>query len=547
MKRFIEKRSLLVLLCLALLCSLMTGCQSRAASRTQKLIEQLDVSAPDGEAVARAREAYDALSPEERDTLENTEKLLEAETRFYANEVDAAIKALGEVTLESGPAIEAARNAYDALSRDSKALVTGLPTLTQAEEKFHQLTVAAAAGEIDAMIESIGEVTLDSREAIEAARAAYDSADGEVVDAVKSLDVLETAEKALHRLEVKQAAAEFDASVDALGEITTESRKAVEAVREAYDALDEEVRAEVTTLKTLEKAEETLVYLDNKAKAEKLDAEIAALGEVTEESESAVKALRKQYDALPADIRELVTSAETLFKAERTIQGIKDTAAAAEIKQFIDAKQYDEAIGYAEKYMKGRELSEIQGGVVKLCLNAYAAKANALIKDSRYEEAYNLLTQCKKDYAGADLSAIKKALSSLDKAIAEPANGKVFSSSARGGYCTLTVKAGDSPALIKVVNVNDSKSVVSFYVRANKSVTVHVKNGTYNIKYATGSKWFGSKNLFGSNTRYRSFDDTFKFSTSQSGRYINYTVWTVTLYSVAGGTGSTSSIPGEDF
>ena len=542
MKRITGNRSLLLLLCLALLCSMLTGCQSRAASKTQKLIEQLDVSAPDGEAVAQAREAYDALTQEERDSLENADKLLEAEIHYRANEVDAAIGALGEVTLESGPSIEAARQAYDALDKDSRALVGGLSTLKAAEEKYHQLTVEAAAAEIDAAIDAIGEVTLESGPSIEAARRALESADEEVLALVRSPERVELAEGELHHLEVVAAAAEFDAKVEALGEITAESRDAVEAARKDYDALDSEVRSQVKTLKTLQAAEETLAYLDNVAKAEKLDAAIAELGEITLESESAVKSLRKQYDALPADIRELVASADVLTKAEKTIQGIKDKEAAAEIKKFYDAKQYDEAIGYAEKYIKGRKLSDVQGDVVKLCLNAYAAKANALMKQSKYVEAYELLTGCKETYSGADLSAVNKALSSLNKAIAEPANGKVFATAARGSANVLKFTAGDKPVFVKVVNVDNPKSVVSFYVRAKKTVSVHVKNGTYEVRYATGDKWFGQKDLFGSSTRCRVLDSRYKFTANSR----SYTQWTLKMQVSNGNTGD-SYIPQSDF
>ena len=74
MKRITGNRSLLLLLCLALLCSMLTGCQSRAASKTQKLIEQLDVSAPDGEAVAPG-EAIGVLTGPVREML-TAERLL---------------------------------------------------------------------------------------------------------------------------------------------------------------------------------------------------------------------------------------------------------------------------------------------------------------------------------------------------------------------------------------------------------------------------------------------------------------------------------------
>ena len=52
------------------------------------------------------------------------------------------IDAIGTVTEESGPAIEAARKAYDALNSDEKALVTNYETLTAAETAFTQLSAS---------------------------------------------------------------------------------------------------------------------------------------------------------------------------------------------------------------------------------------------------------------------------------------------------------------------------------------------------------------------------------------------------------------------
>ncbi len=56
-----------------------------------------------------------------------------------ADAVIAKIAAIGEVTTNSGDAIMAARNAYDALSDAQKNLVTNLDVLTAAEKAFKEL------------------------------------------------------------------------------------------------------------------------------------------------------------------------------------------------------------------------------------------------------------------------------------------------------------------------------------------------------------------------------------------------------------------------
>ena len=546
-KSFISFRRRLPLALAFCLCLSLTGCKSWAASSADRQFARLDTAAPDGEAVEQAREAYEALSEEDRATLENYERLLDAEAQYHANQADALIAAVGEVTLESGGAIDAARAAYDALTKDERARVTRLDELTAAEETLHRLEVTKAAAGIDALIAAIGEVTLESGEAIDAARAAYDAADEEIRAAVGSLEELTAAEKEFRTLEVKQAAAEVDALIDSLGEITLESGPALEAARDAYESLDDEAKAEVGQLKALDQAETSFEYLGNKALAEEVDAVIAALDELSPESEEAVRAARQAYDALPPEARKLVSAADALEKAEHELQGLKDKAAAAEVRKLADAKKYTEAIEYAEDYMAGRDPGEVQGGVVKNCVNAYVQQANALMKKKQYQAAETLLQTCQEKYPNADLSAVKKAVTTLKKAIAEPKNGTVFASKAKGGYCTLTIKAGDTPVFVKVISNSDPKTTVTLYVRANKSATVHVKNGKYSLRYATGDKWYGSTELFGSGTRYYSADTTLSFTTSRSGNYINYQTYTITLYRVAGGNLSTSSISGDEF
>ena len=114
--------------------------------------------------------------------------------------VEKQIAAIGEVTLESKDAIEAARSAYDALTEEQKGLVENLDTLTAAEAKLAELekTAAdkAAAKAVDDKIAAIGEVTRGSKEAIKGARAAYDALTAGQKEFVTKLDVLIAAEKA---------------------------------------------------------------------------------------------------------------------------------------------------------------------------------------------------------------------------------------------------------------------------------------------------------------------------------------------------------------
>ena len=91
---------------------------------------------------------------------------------WYVNDVIEKINAIGEVTLASEEAITAARAAYEALTEAQQAEVKNYDKLTAAEARLADLKTAKA---VDDMIDAIGEVTLESESAIDAARAAYEA------------------------------------------------------------------------------------------------------------------------------------------------------------------------------------------------------------------------------------------------------------------------------------------------------------------------------------------------------------------------------------
>ena len=78
--------------------------------------------------------------------------------------VDEKIEAIGEVTLDSKDAIDEARAAYDALTGDQQALVNKLDDLTAAEEAYAAL--AAAAAELEEAFEEYRESLLTLAEAL---------------------------------------------------------------------------------------------------------------------------------------------------------------------------------------------------------------------------------------------------------------------------------------------------------------------------------------------------------------------------------------------
>lgn len=142
-----------------------------------------------------------------------------------AKAVDDLIDAIGDVTLtdDCKAAIDAARKAYDALTDAQKALVSKLDILTDAEAKLAQLKKEAAdkaaVDDVIAKIDAIGKVKLDkdSKAKITAARAAYDALDDELKAQVTNYNTLLAAEKRYQQLRDKQNANDGSTSDSADG------------------------------------------------------------------------------------------------------------------------------------------------------------------------------------------------------------------------------------------------------------------------------------------------------------------------------------------
>lgn len=96
--------------------------------------------------------------------------------QIKADEVIDLINSIGTVTKDSKDKIDAARKAYDGLDDAQKDLVTNYPMLTEAEKAYADLVKADQdkAQEVIDLINGIGTVTKDSGDKIDAAREAYD-------------------------------------------------------------------------------------------------------------------------------------------------------------------------------------------------------------------------------------------------------------------------------------------------------------------------------------------------------------------------------------
>ena len=191
---------------------------SVVAKAVDELVNKLAPVTLDSEAaIKEAREAFDALTPAQKEVLnKDTESKLVAAEKEYnrlvkeaadkaaAKAVDELVNKLAPVTLESGKAIEEARKAFDALTPEQKQFLDKdtESKLVAAENEYHRLVKEAAdkaaAKEVEDKIAALQPVTKNSGDAIKDARSSYDALTPEQKELVskEAYDALVKAEKA---------------------------------------------------------------------------------------------------------------------------------------------------------------------------------------------------------------------------------------------------------------------------------------------------------------------------------------------------------------
>jgi hypothetical protein len=97
--------------------------------------------------------------------------------------------------------------------------------------------------------------------------------------------------------------------------------------------------------------------------------------------------------------------------------------------------------------------------------------------------------------------------------------------------------------LVKLVSAYSQEPMMTIFIKGGNTVSTEVPLGTYEVKYASGEKWYGDERLFGPETDYSKAETLFTFK--NNGNQING--YTIILYSVANGNLRTSSISPSQF
>ena len=347
--------------------------------------------------IVAARTAYDSLDPALLIYVDG-ETLFAAEQRLAdlkaADNVINLIDAIGEVTYpDSGEAITAAKNAYDALSEEQLALIDAdhVTTLNNAIAIYNDLEDHAIAQSVMDLIDAIGEVKYpDSLEAISKAREAYDALNETrkaLVDK-EHVDRLNNAIAAYFDLENKYYAQVVMDLIDAIGEVKyPDSMQAIKKAKDAYDALNETRKALVDKehLDRLNNAIATYLDLENRHYAQVVMDLIDKIGEVSyPESEEIITKASEAYNRLSDAQKAYIdkTHLDTLHNAIALFNSLKDKAIAKEVIDLINS------IGNVDNSQE-----------CKARIDAARAAYEALSEDQKaLVSNYNLLVEAEKTY-----------------------------------------------------------------------------------------------------------------------------------------------------
>ena len=236
--------------------------------------------------------------------------------------------------------------------------------------------IPAESAAVIAMINALpDDVTVEDKDDIEAARAAYEALNDDqksFIDA-ETLEILETAERDLEEAEDQEAADAVSGMIDELpsaDEVTVEDKEFIEDVRAAYDELTDEQKAlvDADTLAKLTAAEQALAAAEqaaaNQAAADEVAAMMNALPDpenVTVNDENAIAAAGYAYAALTNAQKALIDPAvvaryRAVAEAFAVVaEEAADQEAAAGVTYLIDqlpdeiTENYREAVENARK------------------------------------------------------------------------------------------------------------------------------------------------------------------------------------------------------
>ena len=307
---------------------------SEANDEIVELPDVKDIALTDEEAIKEAREAYDALTPEQKakipaEVVELLEKAeAEINTIVEANDEIVELPDVKDVALDDEEAVKEVKETYEALSEEQKAklpeevvkkledVVKEVETIVEANDEIKELPVVA-------------EVSIKDKEEIETAKATYDALSEQQKAKLPEevVNKLEDVVKELVDVETAFVVEEEIEEIPEVKDITLENKEDIKAVRDAYEALTDHQKEKIPaeTVKTLERAEKEIVDIETSNEVdEKIDA-LPSFDDISFGNDKDVEKAREAYNALSKEAKEKIPSEDLdkLQKAEQVVEELK--------------------------------------------------------------------------------------------------------------------------------------------------------------------------------------------------------------------------------
>lgn len=233
--------------------------------------------------VIDAREVYDNITPAQKELVTNYNRLVESERIIEELKVDKENKEVAivvelmirslpnivDIRLKDEESIVIARAAYEELTVPQKELILNLRRLIDSENKIEQLKAEEklrsdkfAAKVVNDMIDALpSTVLLEHENQIITARNAYEKLTENQKIYVTSLSLLIDKEEKIAKLKLAKPVEDLINKLP--DEVTLEDESDIITAREAYDALEDDIKSLVPNYETLVQKENDLLDLKN--------------------------------------------------------------------------------------------------------------------------------------------------------------------------------------------------------------------------------------------------------------------------------------------
>lgn len=155
--------------------------------------------------------------------------------------------------------------------------------------------------------------------------------------------------------------------------------------------------------------------------------------------------------------------------------------------------------------------------VIGFFINLFDSSGSSSKSNSRYSTPSYSSSSSASRYASTPSSSSRNTTVSQPNSNltpqATPWHGKVFQVSGNQvAPFELKVPSGSSNYFVKLEDWNTGRTSIAFFVRgSSRSINIDVPIGTYRLKYASGTTWYGEDELFGQYTSYNQANSRMKF------------------------------------